>query len=343
MNDTGGRAKQGAVAWVESPLQLLNAVEYGATGVRLDVLPRQGVRQLERTVEVIRDRLPEGVRILQPVRSAADRRFRTAAHRVIGDAFSGQFRLLLVRAPRPGLTVVDDGSLTLHLASALIEGPFGRMAQRESAGMRLLGRAASARLRAAAARGAVGVFTVYADAPEVRRLDRAGFRVVRNEYTWLRALPPVADLPGRPTVVLGSALVTDAQIGLADYTAWLTALARQAPIEYLPHRRESDEQLAAIGSIPGVRVARTDLPAELVLASASAVRRVLTFPSSAVATLGAILPAGRVEVVSVPEHWWLPSADPALRRAFAAMAPAAGASWQRPHDESAARGEGEVR
>jgi hypothetical protein len=160
----------------------------------------------------------------------------------------------------------------------------------------------------------------------VARLANAGVRIVANDYSWLRATRPAgAEAPSEPIAVLGSALVTDGQIGLEPYLAWIGDLAASGTVAYLPHRRESAEQRSAVAGLAGVRLHETGLPAELVLASALSLRRVVTFPSSAVATLSALLPDSvAVDVRPVPPSWWLPGADPALVRAFESIGPVGG-------------------
>jgi len=317
-----GTVQAPAVAWVESPLQLINVIEFAASeGIPLVIEPRADVVQLDATIDAVRASLPAGVSITAPVSGAGDGLFRSASHRVVGDVFSGQFRLLLARRGVGALTIVDDGSATVHLAASLDGGSFSRMAQVESAAMRALGALAKNRILTAARRGRVTLFTAYGSDPGVAGLASRGLRITQNSYRWLHSLGSAGVAPVSPRVILGSALVTDNQVGKGDYLDWVAACAADGAVSYLPHRRESTELRAAVAAIPGVTVEAGSLPAELALGASETLERIDTLPSSAVVTLGAILdPAVTIAVSAVPDRWWLPGADPAIRRAFDQLA-----------------------
>ncbi len=83
---------------------------------------------------------------------------------------------------------------------------------------------------------------------------------------------------------------------LPDYLAWVRAEAALAPVTYLPHRRETPEQMAAVAAIPGVVFSRLNLPAELVLAGTADPLEILTLPSSTTSTLPLLL-AGTGSVI----------------------------------------------
>jgi hypothetical protein len=65
--------------------------------------------------------------------------------------------------------------------------------------------------------------------------------------------------------------------------------AAAGDLAYLPHRRETDEMLAAVAEFPGVKVFDTGLPIELVLAGAREPLEVLTLQTSATTTLTHVL------------------------------------------------------
>jgi len=322
-----------AVAWVESPLQLINVIEFAASeGIPLVIEPRAGVLQLDATIDAVRAALPAGVEITAPLADAGAGLFRSAAHQVVGDVFSGQFRLLVARRGVRELTIVDDGSATVHLAAALDGGSFSRMAQVESIAMRVLGALAKNRILAAARRGRVTLFTAYGAEPPVAGLAARGVRLGENAYRWLHSRASHAVAPVNPRVILGSALVTDRQVGQDDYLGWVAGAAEAGPVSYLPHRRESLSLRSAVAAIPGVTVEPGSLPAELALGSSPTLRRIDTLPSSAVVTLGAILDRDVTIAVSpVPDSWWVPGADPAIRRAFDQLA-GAHSSYDRKDD-----------
>jgi len=321
----GARAER--VAWVESPLQLINAIEYGEfSGGDLVIEPRSGILQLPETIAAVNALLPVGVRITEPIGSISVGGFRSAAEKVVGDVFSGQFRALVARYGMRGITIVDDGSATVHFATELLRGRLVRMAQSENIVMRALGSLVARRLLVSAANGGVTLFTAYADDPSVLSLAALGVRVENNEYSWLRSLETstlmaMGAAPRHSTVILGSALVTDAQVGENDYLEWVRGIALTGSVSYLPHRRESDALRMSVSAIDGVTVEPGVLPVELVLGASHSLARVVTLPTSAVATLRAILePSVDIEVTPVPDSWWLAAADPSIRRAFDQMA-----------------------
>ncbi|WP_374203055.1 hypothetical protein [Streptomyces sp. ST2-7A] len=128
----------GTLALIESPVQLLNTLEWtrargaGAAGTALLVLPpRQagGRGQLRRMAELARDAGhpvhwrevrpgPSGLRGL----TALVPRVRRASHLVIGDPFSRRMQLLLSMAGPERVTVVDDGTATLEFLAQMARG-----------------------------------------------------------------------------------------------------------------------------------------------------------------------------------------------------------------------------
>ena len=69
----------------------------------------------------------------------------------------------------------------------------------------------------------------------------------------------------------------------------MTDAATPGPVTYLPHRRESREQLAAVAEIAGLTIRETDLPVELVLAGAATPLDIRTLASSTTTTLPLVL------------------------------------------------------
>ncbi|WP_062382991.1 hypothetical protein [Demequina iriomotensis] len=305
------------IGWVESPLQLINAVEAAShRAEETRILLRDGVAQLADTAAWLEPHLPGGVTLAMAA-SATDRAFRDARRRLVGDAFSGQFRAVVAATGVRDLVVVDDGSAALHLAAVLAgHERFSRMGQREPLRQRMLGAVVGARLRAAARAGDVTLVTAYAEDPAMAAL--AGARIVPNAYAWLRSLdadPPVA-LPA--TVVLGSALAVDGYVDAAAYERWATS--HPAGTAYLPHRREGGESLGRL-SAGGLEVLEPGLPAEIVLGMARGLAHVSSLPSSTGATLARVLPAGaRLDVTPVPDAWWTARADATFRSTLASLA-----------------------
>lgn len=306
------------IAWVESPLQLVNAVEYAAaSGEPLHVLIRPGLTGLDEAAAALRPHLPAHVTLARTGVLVGLARYAASRRRLSGDSYSGQLRAITCLTGARDVVTVDDGSMTLSLASQLTAGaPLSRPGRSESTLMRALGTAAGHRLRRAGERGRLSLFTAFATHPSVRALSATGARITENRYGWLRGTSwdsPVAV----PRVVLGSALATDGLISHEQYEDWLRAKAGEG-IAYLPHRRESAAELARYASYEGLEVVRTGLPAEITLAACTALTEVSMLPSTAAVTLRSILPATtRLTVAAVPDSWWTSRADPELRTMLA--------------------------
>lgn len=294
------------VAWVESPLQLLNAIEWGALGQdRVDVAVRAGMAQVAHTAALLAPHLPDQVSIAGEFTQARRSPFGEASRRLIGDAHSGQVRRVLAGARASDLVLVDDGSGTLPLAGQIAErASLARPWGKESAAARALGAIAATRIHAGVRSGDVTLFTAYEDAAEVKRAQQAGLRIVPNAYAWLRrvSVPDVAS--AAETVILGNALAVDGLIDPQSYAGWVAGKAVPGAV-YFPHRREHKVTLDRYARDTGVEIAKVTVPIEVVLASSVGVARVHTLPSSAIQSLRRVLAGrARVQVDEVPESWW---------------------------------------
>ncbi|MDH2429557.1 hypothetical protein [Sphaerisporangium sp. TRM90804] len=314
------REQGSAVAWVESPLQLLCAVEarYAqVVGPATRVVTRAKLPALRVTRrELASLDLPEGLMM----ETAEDGMPRPGRHAdwVLGDAFSGRMQLTSLTSAPSRLVVVDDGLATIRLLELLVAKggtPLLRARAESGLGRRVLGAAAGVRLRAAARAGRLTIFTalpVPADlAKEVRAL---GAELVTHDFAWLRSQPSLAHpRPAENTVVLGTSLVRNGLIHRDRYLSWLFAL--QGPLAYYPHRREDPGDLAAVRDHPGVTVYDGGVPVEMTLRDLRPGQRVLSLPSTAVTSLRVLLSARGVpvETVDVPDDWWTPSASVSLR------------------------------
>lgn len=324
-------AEQGqAVAWVESPLQLLCVVEAhhaGLLGPTTRVVPRAGLPALRLTRREL-DRLgpPEGLEFAEPS-ERPPRPGRAGRTWVVGDAFSGRVQLALVTSVPRRTVLVDDGLATIRLLELLVgRRPLLRARTSASLGRRLLGTAAAIRLRLRKPT----VFTalpVPADLAEAVRATGAG--LVRHDFAWLRAQPADRPPPER-TVVLGTSLVRNGLIHRDRYLRWLERI--EEPVAYYPHRREDPRDLERVRRIAGLTVYDAGVPAEMTLRDLRPDQRVLSLPSTAVTSLRVLLSARGVpvETVDVPEDWWTASAGPSLRSHLQLFA-------HQPHETSGAR------
>jgi hypothetical protein len=261
-----------ANAWVESPLQLICAVEYAfATHTPVRIVPRAGAAQLPATAARLRELdLPTGVTIEAPRALPV----LGASHWIVGDAFSGMTRSAIAMRMPHRLTIVDDGAETLRLPSVL-NGSARLSRSTDPLAVQAIADLATTRVRELDARGALELFSYYA-------LDH-GARVP-NRFRWLRSRGLTSSAPRR--IVLGAAAVTDGHLTESAYLDWLRGLA--TPAHYFPHRRESANLLARVAEIEGLVVEAPGLPIELVLAGAREVW-VASLPSSAVETLRIVL------------------------------------------------------
>lgn len=305
------------LAWAESPLQLLSALEARHAGLLgpVQVRVRPGSDALHATArEVIRLGLSPKTDLIFTEKTG-----RTRSTGAIGDAFSGraQAGLLLHRAPER-IVLLDDGLATLHLLGLLC-GPWKQPLVRARARPGRLRRAfsglAGRRLRSLAHRGRVVFFTgLPVPAPLLARARRVGIPVVSHDFAWLRSLPP-APPPQRRTVVLGTSLVANGLVEREPYLRWLEGVTAREPVVYHPHRRECPRVLELLREDPAVTLVEGDLPVELSLRGLTSEHRVLSLPSTALTSLRVLHGPGgpRVEGVGVPAAWWTERADPALR------------------------------
>ncbi|WP_405457516.1 hypothetical protein OG786_11130 [Streptomyces sp. NBC_00101] len=345
------------LAFVESPVQLLNVLEWThamgeeapavTTVVVLPPVDPMSRGQLRRMADLARD---EGITVRwQEARGEQGTPLRTlralvalvrkADHVVIGDPFSRYVQLLLsvVRAAR--LTVVDDGTATMEFVAQLARGErLVRWHRKGSKGPRELLLApvtASARRRFTPSAGhRVEVFTAMpVQAPD-------GVEITANIFSWTRARfgPPRLT---KGADIVGTSLVETGVVEAEPYQEAVAALARtHGATRYFAHRREATAKLHALEAATGLEIVRPDLPLELIARRGPIGRTVLSFPSTVVHTLPLAL-AGTgvtVAVCDIDPRWLRDTASPraqgflsgvtetardAHRLAFAPLAPPA--------------------
>ncbi|MFI6526658.1 hypothetical protein [Streptomyces uncialis] len=336
------------LAFVESPVQLLNVLEWahhsdgrppaappgpagapprtgdGPSWLTLVVLsPGDPMTrgQLRRMAELARG---EGHRVRwEEARGGPTAPFRTvgalapllrgAARIVIGDPFSRYVQLLLTLVREAGLVVVDDGTATMEFVAQLAGGE--RLVRWHRRGGRPGPRdlvfapvSALARRRLAPADGST--VEVFSAMPIGTVPD--GVRVTVNDFAWTRSRfgPPRLT---RGADLVGTSLV---ETGVVDPDRYLTAvrsLARDhGATRYFAHRRESPEKLHRLATATGLEVCRPDLPLELIARRGPVGRTILSFPSTVVHTLPLAL-AGtevRIAVCDIDPTWLTDHASP---------------------------------
>ncbi|MCK8677109.1 hypothetical protein [Streptomyces lichenis] len=321
------------VAFVESPVQFLNVLEWAhAGGARPEVVVLSPVDpmsrgQLRRIAGLARDEgytvrwqdaREDGVAVLQALRELGPLISR-AERVVVGDPFSRYVQLLLALFGARRLTVVDDGTATLEYLAQLARGErLVRWHRRRGRGPRELALApvaALARRRLAPGRDReVEVFTALPveAAPE-------GTVITENRFSWTRSrLGPPRLTEGADLV--GTSLVETGVVDLDRYTAAVGALAAaHGGRRYFAHRRESAEKLHRIAVETGLEIVRPDLPLELIARRGPIARTVLSFPSTVVHTLPLVLAGDGVSIRVCPiDPEWLRSTVTDRARGFLA-------------------------
>ncbi|WP_344570254.1 hypothetical protein [Streptomyces axinellae] len=333
------------MAFVESPVQLLNVLEWAhnhpapstATPLTLVVLPPHDPMtrgQLRRMAELARD---EGITVRwQEARDGAvgvlggllslSRRLSRAGTLVIGDPFSRYVQLLLALTPARAerrITVVDDGTATMEFVSQLARGE--RFVRWHRRGMRggargllfaPVSRRARRRLtpRPDGSRPMEVFSSMPVEAPE-------NVAVTANEFAWTRARF------GPPRLTKGADLVGTSLVetGVVDTERYLEAVASLAraygATRYFAHRRESSEKLQQVSAATGLEIVRPDLPLELVARRGPVGRTILSFPSTVVHTLPLALAgtAVTVAVCDVDPAWLTRTASPRAEGFLAAV------------------------
>lgn len=338
----------GAVALVESPVQLLNVLEWAhihppAIPAARDGRAREGapVRepaalpltvvvlspadltsrgQLRRMAELARD---EGAVVRwYEARGGRGGLLRTAVALaplllrvellVIGDPFSRLVQVLLPLCRAKQLTVVDDGTATMEFTEILTRG--GRLVRWHRSGRR---------------RSPVDTaFGVFASAARRRLTPRrrrhvelfsampatppAGMALRTNRFAWTRSrFGPPSVLDG--TDLIGTSLV---ETGVVDPEYYLTVVAdlarRHRAKRYFAHRKEAPGKLHRLAAETGLEIVRPDLPLELVARRGPTGRRILSFPSTVVHTLPLVLDGTGVDitVVDIDPAWLTAGAAP---------------------------------
>lgn len=306
------------LALVESPAQLLNAVEWLAATPDMEaevvvLAPRREEtrRQIRATMQLVagsRARV-EWCEARQDLRGPGRLlarlvpRVRRARRLVLGDPFSGLIQTLLTAFSGDVVVVVDDGSATLEFADRIAAGE--AMVRWHVTRPGPLQRRRAALTTSVLASRPLELFTAMP-------LDDVGLRVRRNRYRWLRSLHPSPQVVDG-AVLVGSSLVETGVVAREPYLAAVARLTREQGLRrYLAHRREDATKLGEVADL-GLEVQRLSLPLEVELAAGPVERLVLSFPSTVLVTLPIVLEGTGVEVrsLTVPPGWLLPGAGDA--------------------------------
>ncbi|EGX57498.1 hypothetical protein SZN_22541 [Streptomyces zinciresistens K42] len=331
MSPRAGNTGPRTLAFVESPVQLLNVLEWAharedalGAGLTLVVLsPNDPMTrgQLRRMAELARD---DGHEVRwEEARGGASAPFRTigglagllrrAGRVVLGDPFSRYVQLLLTITRARELVVVDDGTATMEFVAQLARGE--RLVRWHRKGGRpglrdLVFAPVSSVARRRLTPGDRRGVEIFSSMPMAQTPD--GVTVTANAFAWTR------DRFGPPRITRGADLVGTSLVetGVVDGDRYLEAvrsLARaHGATRYFAHRRESADKLHRLAAETGLEIVRPDLPLELIARRGPIGRTILSFPSTVVHTLPLAL-AGtdvRVAVCDIDPAWLTRGASP---------------------------------
>jgi hypothetical protein len=282
--------RNAVLAWVESPLQLLGAAEWAdAHRTSVPVAGRLTPQMSETADELV----ARGARFgaMDPYLGIPWKLLSQHGHWLVGDGFSGQFRLAVsVLRPRR-LTFLDDGAIAIPFADTLLgRRPYARPhIDERGVTTRAAPFAADVIARRARARAA-HLFTAFdLGADRTHALADRGFAIRQHTFAWTRATATARPDLG-PRVILGSARPVDGRMSPDAYLRWVTDLATDdLAATYLPHRREPKAQLDAVARIPGLTLLAPSVPVELLLAGVTRPLEVHTLPSTTTTTLRLVL------------------------------------------------------
>ncbi|MEU5886570.1 hypothetical protein ABZ835_06985 [Streptomyces sp. NPDC047461] len=325
----GSAGSNSTLAFVESPVQLLNVLEWahahapgaGLTLVVLSPTDPMTRGQLRRMAELARD---EGHAVRwEEARGGPAAPFQTigglagtlrrADRVVLGDPFSRYVQLLLTITRAAELVVVDDGTATMEFVAQLARGE--RLVRWHRKGGRPGPRdlifapvSASARKRLTPSeRRRVQIFSSMP-----MEETPAGVTVSANVFAWTRARF------GPPRITKGADMVGTSLVetGVVDGERYLEAVRTLAKAHgttrYFAHRRESTEKLHRLAVETGLEIVRPDLPLELIARRGPIGRTILSFPSTVVHTLPLALVGTdvRVSVCDIDPSWLTENASP---------------------------------
>ncbi|MFF7332953.1 hypothetical protein ACIQU5_16140 [Streptomyces sp. NPDC090306] len=350
MSPRAGSAGSRTLAFVESPVQLLNVLEWAHAHALRDPapagptpLPGKGVDpsgsgagltlvvlsptdpmtrgQLRRMAELARE---EGHEVRwEEARGGTAAPFHTigglapllrrAERVVMGDPFSRYVQLLLTITRANDLVVVDDGTATMEFVAQLARGE--RLVRWHRKGGRpgprdLVFAPVSSSARRRLTPREGRRVEVFSSMPIEERPE--GVTVTENTFAWTR------ERFGPPRITKGADMVGTSLVetGVVDGDRYLEAVRSLAKAHgatrYFAHRREATEKLHRLAVETGLEIVRPDLPLELIARRGPIGRTVLSFPSTVVHTLPLAL-AGtevRVAVCDIDPTWLTATASP---------------------------------
>ncbi len=315
-----------SIAFVESPLQFLSALEAHEPEEKLLIRARANAKGMTSFLDDFDPEwLPPRVTLEREGAKPGILRSLSPKRIYIGDACSGQVHKALsiayLERRLPEIVILDDGLATYSTIEILASkrGPLIRPRQKLKPSREVMAAYVADRLRGIAGSGRLRWHTALPVPKALRNAFlRTGAEITRHRFDHLQTLP-TGGSHSRDTPVIGSSLAADGLIREADYLRWLDGLLEAGPITYYPHRRESDDFLTRLGRDHRVRIKHVGLPIELRLINLPADSVIRSLPSTAAVSLSVLNPDVRIDVTEIPAEWWTGASPDSLRTSLNAQ------------------------
>lgn len=320
------KVRLASIAFVESPLQFLSALEAHDPAEHLRIRARANAKGMTSFLDAFDSAwLPENVSLERVGAKPGVLRKHNFDRIYIGDACSGQVHKAIAMAylerRMPEVVILDDGLATYSTIDILTakRGPLVRPRQKLKASRAIMAAHVADRLRGLAPSGKLRWHTALPVSKTMRRAFlKTGAEITRHKFEHLQTLPTGGSHP-RDNPVIGSALVADGLIHADSYRAWLEELIAEGPITYYPHRRETDEFLAELARDERVRIKHVGLPIELRLVNLPPNSTIRSLPSTAAISLATLNPDVTIAVTKIPSKWWTGASADSLRKSLNAQ------------------------
>jgi hypothetical protein len=257
-----------SVAFVESPLQFLSALESHEPNEDLLIRARASAKGMTSFLDAFDPAwLPKHVRLEHEGAKPGVLR-KSAFDRIyLGDACSGQVHKALALAylerRMPEVVILDDGLATYSTIEILTakRGPLVRPRQKLKASRTVMAAHVADRLRGLATVGKLRWHTALPVSKPLRKAFlKSGGEITRHGFEHLQTLPTGGSHP-RDNPVIGSSLAADGLIDALAYRAWVDGIIdAHGSITYYPHRRETEAFLADLARDDRVRIKNLGLP-----------------------------------------------------------------------------------
>ena len=321
------RARLTSVAFVESPLQFLSALESHEPTEDLLIRARANAKGMTSFLDAFDPAwLPKNVRLEREGAKPGVLRKADFDRIYLGDACSGQVHkalsLAYLERRLPEVVILDDGLATYSTIEILTakRGPLVRPRQKLKASRTVMAAHVADRLRGLATTGRLRWHTALPVSKDLRRAFlKTGGEITRHRFEHLQTLPTGGSHP-RDNPVIGTALAADGLIDAAAYRAWIGDLVdAHGSITYYPHRRETDAFLTDLARDDRIRIKHVGLPIELRLVNLPPGSTIRSLPSTAAVSLAVLNPDVTISVTEIPAQWWTGASPDSLRESLNAQ------------------------